>query len=154
MAGTGFCSASSGSQMRAASVVPSVIGINVCSITRTVRGNVVTITGTLQQGSMECHPASGLAMREGYPTATHSTRRRLLAQFRTKSALPGGSQHSHDILLQQIERDSQEHDVLHKERNIARHGRKSGSRIPSIRHEWDNGDRRHESQTGTKSAEN
>jgi len=31
--------------MRAASVVPSFNGINVCSITRTVRGNVVTITG-------------------------------------------------------------------------------------------------------------
>src|SRR5262249_28765834 len=40
--------ASSGSQMRAASVVPSFNGIHLCSITRTVRGNVVTITGTLQ----------------------------------------------------------------------------------------------------------
>src|SRR6516164_7509738 len=45
MAGTGFCSASSGNQIRAASIVPSFNGINVCSITRTVRGNVVTITG-------------------------------------------------------------------------------------------------------------
>src|SRR5262249_61907884 len=97
--------------MRAASVVPSVIGINVCSITRTVRGKVVTITGTLRQGSMECHPASGLAICEVYPAAMHSMRRRLLAQFRTKSALPGGSQHSYDVLLQQIERDGQQHDV-------------------------------------------
>src|SRR5262249_41385872 len=40
--------ASSGSQMRAASVVPSFNGINVWSMTRTVRGNVVTIAGTLQ----------------------------------------------------------------------------------------------------------
>ena len=45
MAATGLCSASSGNQMRAASVVPSFNGINVCSITRSVRGNVVTITG-------------------------------------------------------------------------------------------------------------
>src|SRR6266446_2453646 len=33
--------------MRAASVVPSFNGINVCSMTRTALGKVVTITGTL-----------------------------------------------------------------------------------------------------------
>src|ERR1700689_4250784 len=43
MAGTGFCSASSGSQMRAASIVPSFSGIKVCSMTRTALGKVVTI---------------------------------------------------------------------------------------------------------------
>ena len=36
--GTRFSSASSGNQMRAASIVPSFNGINVCSITRTGRG--------------------------------------------------------------------------------------------------------------------
>src|SRR5262245_43698522 len=84
----------------------------------------------------------------------HSMGRRLLAQFRTKSALPGGSQHSYDVLLEQIERDSQEHDVLQEEGDVACHCGKSGSRIPSIRHEWNNGDRRHKSQTRTESAEN
>src|SRR5262249_62332542 len=49
-AGTGFCSASSGNQMRAASIVPSFNGINVCSMTRTVFGKFVTITATLQLG--------------------------------------------------------------------------------------------------------
>ena len=44
IAGTGFCSASSGSQMRAASFVPSFKGINVCSMTRTGLGKFVTIT--------------------------------------------------------------------------------------------------------------
>ena len=44
MAGTGFSSASSGSQTRAASVVPSFNGIKVCSMTRTAFGKFVTIT--------------------------------------------------------------------------------------------------------------
>src|SRR5262249_57586518 len=38
--------------MRAASIVPSVNGINVCSITRTVFGKFVTITATLQSGTI------------------------------------------------------------------------------------------------------
>src|SRR5690625_1999285 len=43
MAGTGFCSASTGSQMRAASRVPSLIGIQVCSIVRIWRGSSVSV---------------------------------------------------------------------------------------------------------------
>src|SRR5579859_2045609 len=43
MAGTGLRSASSGNQIRAASSVPSVNWINVCSMMRTERGYAVTI---------------------------------------------------------------------------------------------------------------
>src|SRR5262249_42867512 len=43
-AGTGLRSASCGSQRRAARRVPSRNGISVCSISRTTRGNSVTIT--------------------------------------------------------------------------------------------------------------
>jgi hypothetical protein len=43
----GFCSASSGNQMRAASIVPSFNGINMFSMTRTALGKFVTITTAL-----------------------------------------------------------------------------------------------------------
>ena len=53
-------SASSGSQMRAASVVPSFNGINMCSITRTALGKVVTITAdhSMIAAACRCHEVS------------------------------------------------------------------------------------------------
>src|SRR5262249_38409065 len=49
---------------------------------------------------------------------------------------------SHHILLQQIERYSQQNHILHQERDVARHRRKPRSWIPAVRHEWNNGDGR------------
>src|SRR5260370_4263844 len=51
-----------------------------------------------------------------------------------------GKRRSHNILLQQIDRYSEENHVLHQKRNIARHRRKPCSRIPAVGHEWDDGD--------------
>src|SRR5438874_2460595 len=49
----------------------------------------------------------------------------------------GGNQCPHGILLQQVERYGQENHVLHQERNVASHRRKSaGGRSPPVRHEW------------------
>src|SRR5262245_59619262 len=48
--------------MRAASTVPSFNGINACSITRTVLGKVLTITATLQSGTLRT---------TGAPSETH-----------------------------------------------------------------------------------
>src|ERR1700704_2943580 len=64
--------------MRAASIVPSFNGINVCSITRTALGKVVTITGTLQdeyallRGRSPAPPTGGIMTTA---TTAVSTRR-------------------------------------------------------------------------------
>src|SRR5262249_46572153 len=53
----------------------------------------------------------------------------------------GGSVHPNQILLQQVNGCGEKDDILHEERNVSGHCRKPGSRIPSIRHEGNDGDR-------------
>src|SRR5262249_6673930 len=54
--------------MRAASVVPSFNGINVCSMTRTVFGKFVTITATLQLGTVT-RPSEAVSRYSKYDAA-------------------------------------------------------------------------------------
>src|SRR5262245_55935800 len=49
--------------MRAASVVPSFNGINVCSMTRTVRGKVVTITADAPPPAQSSNPPGSQPIR-------------------------------------------------------------------------------------------
>src|ERR1700730_3426411 len=58
----------------------------------------------------------------------------------SKARAGAGFKHSHDILFQQVDRHRQEYDILHQERNVASHRRKSSNRIPAIRHERDDRD--------------
>src|SRR5262249_30564993 len=58
-----------------------------------------------------------------------------------------GERYPHHVLLQQIERYRQQNQILHQERHVARHRRKSGNRIPAVRHERDDGDGRYEWRT-------
>ena len=67
----------------------------------------------------------------------------------------GGKGDSHYILPQQIDRYRQKNDILHKERDVAGHGRKpTRRRVPTIRHERDDGDGTYECGTGTQSPKN
>src|SRR5215813_8192250 len=65
-----------------------------------------------------------------------------------------GKRHPHHVLLQQIERYRQQNQILHQERHVARHRRKSGNRIPAVRHERDDGDGRYECRTRAERSEN
>src|SRR5262249_52866027 len=48
-----------------------------------------------------------------------------------------GNHCPYGILLQQVDRHGKENEVLHQERNVASHRRKSaGGRSPAVRHEW------------------
>src|SRR6266436_6845129 len=67
------------------------------------------------------------------------------------SILLGNAYH---VLLQEIERDGEQHDVLHQERDVAGHRRKSGRGIPTVRHEGDDRDGGDEGRGRTGSAEN
>src|SRR5262245_18239048 len=58
------------------------------------------------------------------------------------------------ILLQQVDRYGKENHVLHHERNVASHRRKSaGGRSPAVRHEWNDGDGHDERQARTRCPE-
>jgi hypothetical protein len=58
-------------QMRAASMVPSFNGINVCSIARTVLGKVVTITRTFQLAGLQKNRQPLLSVNDS--SCNHST---------------------------------------------------------------------------------
>src|SRR6266550_3434787 len=58
------------------------------------------------------------------------------------------------VLLQQIERGSQQDNILHEDRDVAGHRGKSGNRIPAVRHERNDRDRGEESHGRTGGAEN
>src|SRR5262245_54494092 len=67
---------------------------------------------------------------------------------------PGGNQRPHRILLQQVDRYGKENHVLHQERHVASHRRKSaGGRSPPIRHERNDGHGRDERRAGARRAE-
>src|SRR5262245_42109674 len=115
MAGTGFCSASSGSQMRAASIVPSFKGINACSMTRTVLGKLVTIIsntpiGPITQPFRGDQPVRPLRFEvRACATIVNPVRTSLLIAApryaqpflgnRQCCAFPGGMVESHQLLL-------------------------------------------------------
>src|SRR6266436_6120904 len=67
------------------------------------------------------------------------------------SILLGNAYH---VLLQEIERDGEQHDVLHQERDVAGHCRKSGRGIPAVRHEGDDRDGRDEGRGRAGGTEN
>src|SRR5271166_3850149 len=61
---------------------------------------------------------------------------------------------AYHVLPQEIERDGEQHDVLHQERNVAGHCRKSSRRVPTIRHKRDDRDGGYEGRGRTGGAEN
>src|SRR3989442_6731079 len=66
----------------------------------------------------------------------------------------GGNRCPRCILLQQVDRYGKENHVLHQERNVTSHSRKSaGGRSPAVRHEWDDRDGHDERQARARRPE-
>jgi hypothetical protein len=60
----------------------------------------------------------------------------------------------YDIALQQVVRSREQRDILDKERDVAGHcGKAAGNLIPSVRHERDDRNRRHECRAGCERPE-
>src|SRR5262249_30313109 len=62
--------------------------------------------------------------------------------------LSRGTGCSHHVLFQQVDRYGEQNHVLHQEGNVAGHRREAGSRVPAVRHDRNDGDRRDERADG------
>src|SRR5262245_20299000 len=55
--------------------------------------------------------------------------------FESQGTAGSSLRDANHVLPEQIERDGEQHDILHQKRDVAGHRRKAGRRIPTLRHE-------------------